>query len=155
MQVASYATADGESKVVDYADGRFTVDGVEVAQEQVLSWDAAGILKWTSLETQKWARSLASPAAPEASTDKKKRKTRVIQETRYTCSACGNVWHIGKQEQLEASGAAMSNCGKSMMCCSGCAPALLIPDKKVVPLGQCPKCGSRASTSEIVTHEVG
>jgi len=154
MQVASYLTAEGESKLIDYADGRFSVDGSEMTHEQVMAWDAAGMLAWTQPETREWARNLGvSPNRPVAP-EQKKPKVRRIQETRYTCSACGNVWHMGKQEQLEASGAAMSKCGKSMMCCGGCAPALVIPDKKVVQPGQCPKCGSRASKSEIVTHEV-
>ena len=52
-------------------------------------------------------------------------KTKTITETRCTCNACGKVWHYGKQEQLESAGAAMQNLGKSMTCCSGCAPAVL------------------------------
>ena len=41
-----------------------------------------------------------------------------------------------------------------MMCCTGCAPALLIPNQEVVDLNKCPKCGSRAITKETVEHEV-
>lgn len=154
MQVASYSTAVGESKLIDYADGKFTVDGLEMSIEQVLSWDAAGMLTWANPETQVWAREFSANLNQPVARQKKKTKVRRIQETRYTCTACSNIWHMGKQDQLEASSAATSNCGKSMMCCGGCAPALLIPDKKVVQPGQCPKCGSRASKSEIVTHEV-
>lgn len=79
---------------------------------------------------------------------------RKITETRVTCSACGNVWHYGKAEQLEAAGAALSNAGKSMMCCTGCVPAVAIPDKKVLDLGKCQKCGSRAIKKETIEHEV-
>lgn len=79
---------------------------------------------------------------------------RIIQETRCTCQSCGHIWHYGKEESLEAAAGAMSNCGKSMMCCSGCFPALLIPDKPVADLNQCPRCHSRAVKKEIVSHEV-
>ena len=83
-----------------------------------------------------------------------KRSTKKIGDTRCTCSSCGNVWHYGKAEVLESTGAAMQNIGKSMMCCSGCVPAAAIPDKKVVDLNRCPKCGSRAITKQTVEHEV-
>jgi DNA-directed RNA polymerase subunit RPC12/RpoP len=81
-------------------------------------------------------------------------KTRQITETRCTCQACGHTWHYGKMEALEAAGAAMQNAGKAMMCCTGCVPALLIPDKKVTDLNKCPQCNSRAITKEQVTHDV-
>jgi DNA-directed RNA polymerase subunit M/transcription elongation factor TFIIS len=77
-----------------------------------------------------------------------------VKETRAKCAACGNVWHYGKAEQLESAGAALQNVGSAMMCCSGCWPAALIPQKKVVDLRKCPKCGSKATTSETVEHEV-
>jgi len=77
-----------------------------------------------------------------------------ISETKCTCSACGNVWYYGKQEDLENRANAMSNLGKSMMCCGGCLPALLIPDKKLVDLSKCPKCGSKAITKEEIIHRV-
>jgi ribosomal protein L32 len=84
----------------------------------------------------------------------KKPKTKTIKETRSTCNSCGKVWHYGKQEQLEGAGAAMSNAGKSMMCCTGCAPAALIPDKKVADLNKCPECGSKDIRKEKIVHEV-
>lgn len=67
--VATYTTADGETKQVVWDSGRFTVDGYEVALADVLAWDAAGLLAWASPETQAWARSLASwgQATPEPS----------------------------------------------------------------------------------------
>lgn len=79
---------------------------------------------------------------------------KTISETRATCQACGNVWHYGKMDELDSASAAFSNAGKSMMCCTGCVPAAFIRDKKVVDLGKCPKCGSRAITKEKVKHEV-
>ena len=77
-----------------------------------------------------------------------------ISETKCTCASCGNVWHYGKAEVLESTGAALQNCGKSMMCCTGCVPAVVIPNQQVVDVGKCPKCGSRAFKKEIVEHEV-
>jgi hypothetical protein len=77
-----------------------------------------------------------------------------ISETKCTCSSCDNVWHYGKTEALEGCGGDMQNCGKSLMCCGGCFPAIFIPDKKTADYGKCPKCGSKAFKKEIVTHEV-
>jgi predicted RNA-binding Zn-ribbon protein involved in translation (DUF1610 family) len=77
-----------------------------------------------------------------------------IAETKNTCTACGNIWFYGKQEVTEAKTAALGNLSKSMMCCGGCLPALLIKDKTVPDLNKCPKCGSRAITREEVVHEV-
>jgi hypothetical protein len=77
-----------------------------------------------------------------------------VSETRCTCQACGNIWHYGKTEQLEAIGNAMQQVGKAGMCCTGCFPAALIPDKKVVDLNKCPKCGSKAIKREKITYDV-
>ena len=82
------------------------------------------------------------------------KKIKKIKETKCTCKACGHTWFYGKQEVLESCSAGLSNCGKSMMCCSGCAPALIIPDKKVVDIDKCPKCSSRAVKKEEIVHEV-
>jgi len=41
-----------------------------------------------------------------------------------------------------------------MMCCTGCVPALFIPNKEVVNLDKCQKCGSKAVRKETVEHEV-
>lgn len=79
---------------------------------------------------------------------------KIVKETKCTCSACGNLWFYGKQEKLESTSAALDNLGKSMMCCSGCLPAAFIPDKKVLDLNKCPKCGSRAIKKEEIQHEV-
>jgi hypothetical protein len=79
---------------------------------------------------------------------------KIIKETKCYCSACGNLWYFGKQDELESAGNAMSNVGKEMMCCTGCVPAAFLPDKKVIHLDKCPKCGSSAITKEIVTHVV-
>lgn len=77
-----------------------------------------------------------------------------ITETRCTCGSCGNVWHYGKADKLQAQGAAMQNLGKSMMCCSGCGPAAFLPDQDVPDLNKCPQCGSRAVSKTEVTHQV-
>lgn len=87
-----------------------------------------------------------------------------IKETKCTCKACGKVWHYGKEEafqnlgeKMENFGNSMSNTGKNMMCCSGCLPALFIPEKqekKIKDLNQCPDCGSKAVKKEVVVHNV-
>ena len=83
-----------------------------------------------------------------------KKKVRQITETKATCKACGNTWFYGKSDSLEQMGAASSNCGKSMMCCT-CSPcAMFIPNQKVTDLSKCPKCNSRAVNTEKVTHDV-
>lgn len=79
---------------------------------------------------------------------------RTIQETRATCAACGNVWHYGKIDEMDATSDQLHNAGRAMMCCSGCLPALLIPERKPAELGKCAKCGSTAVTKETVEHTV-
>lgn len=88
----------------------------------------------------------------------------MIKETKCTCNACSKVWYYGKQEavenfgnNLQNLGADVRNTGKDMMCCTGCLPALFIPDKhknEVRDLNSCPQCGSKAITKEIVIHNV-
>lgn len=95
-----------------------------------------------------------SMAKEELKNGQKNNAPKRLNETRVTCLSCGNVWHYGKTEVLENMSGAFSNLGKSMMCCSGCTPSLLIPDKKVTDLNKCPKCGSRAIKKEVVTHEL-
>lgn len=87
-----------------------------------------------------------------------------IKETKCTCKACGKVWYYGKQEavenfgkRMESLGADLSNTGKDLMCCTGCLPALFIPEKKqkeTKDLNRCPECGSKAVKKETVVHEV-
>lgn len=77
-----------------------------------------------------------------------------IKETKCTCQSCGNVWYFGKTDQLENAGNAMHNLGKSLSCCTGCAPALLIKDKEVKNLKKCPKCNSKNVACENVIHEI-
>lgn len=87
-----------------------------------------------------------------------------IKETKCTCKACGNVWYYGKEEaitnfgeKLQNVGSEMSNTGKDMMCCTGCFPALFIPEKQkkaVKDLNACPKCNSKAISKESVVHDV-
>ena len=80
--------------------------------------------------------------------------TKKIRETKSTCNSCGHIFYYGKTEELEAASAALQNVGKAMMCCGGCLPAVVIPDKKAVDLNKCPKCNSKALTKEVVEHEV-
>lgn len=82
------------------------------------------------------------------------KKLKEVRETKCTCQACGNVWYYGKDEVRKNCSAAASQVSKSMMCCSGCWPALFIPNETVVNLDKCPKCGSKAVTKEVVTHYV-
>lgn len=77
-----------------------------------------------------------------------------ISETKCTCQSCGNIWHFGKTDEIENRSNAMQQMGKSMMCCTGCFPALLIPNKEIKDLNKCPKCGSRAVKKENVIHEI-
>jgi DNA-directed RNA polymerase subunit RPC12/RpoP len=82
------------------------------------------------------------------------KKPKQITETKCVCQACDNMWFYGKTDKLEQFSNASSNCGKSMMCCGGCLPAVFIPDKKTTDLNKCPKCGSRAIKKETITHNV-
>jgi hypothetical protein len=77
-----------------------------------------------------------------------------ITETKCTCKSCGNIWYYGKSDQMQNAGVAMQQVGKSAMCCTGCFPALLIPNKKIVDFNKCPKCGSKAVEKETVVHEI-
>ena len=63
-------------------------------------------------------------AEPEPETTK-------VSEIRYTCKACGHIWHVSKG------------------CCGG-PPGAGTSEG----LGKCPQCGSRASESEEVEYEV-
>lgn len=80
--------------------------------------------------------------------------TRKIRETKCTCKSCGKIWHYGKTDVLNSTADTLSNFGKDMMCCTGCMPALIIPDKKVTDLNKCPNCGSKAIYKEEVIHEI-
>jgi hypothetical protein len=79
---------------------------------------------------------------------------KTIKETKCTCLGCGNVWFYGKKEISEARSNTIHNAGKTMMCCSGCLPALLISEKKNVDLNKCSKCGSHAVKKEEVIHDI-
>lgn len=91
---------------------------------------------------------------PLTSPEKGHGKPTAVRETRCTCRSCGNVWHYGKKELVELQAAKMHNVGKAMLCCSGCLPSVLIKDKEMRDLNQCPQCGSRNTEQETVTHEV-
>ncbi len=84
----------------------------------------------------------------------KPKKKKIIKEKKCTCNVCGKIWHYGKEEISEQKGNKLANVGKAMMCCGGCWPALLIQDKKVVNLNQCPQCSSKNVKCEEVEYEV-
>lgn len=77
-----------------------------------------------------------------------------IRETKCTCQGCGHTWFYGMQDVLDSTAASFHNFGKEMMCCTGCFPAVFIPESKVTDPGRCPKCGSKAFRKEVVIHEV-
>jgi hypothetical protein len=79
---------------------------------------------------------------------------KIIKETKCTCNACGKVWNYGKKDMDEQKNAKLANASKGLLCCSGCWPALLIQDKKVIDLTKCPECGSRNIKTEEVSYEV-
>lgn len=79
---------------------------------------------------------------------------RKISETKATCKGCGHVYFFGKTDELDHLSAQMDECGKGMMCCGGCLPAVFLPSKKATDPNRCPKCGSRAILKERITHEV-
>lgn len=107
---------------------------------------------WWKATDGKW---YAPEYHPEADAEGKRRPpARQVEETRCTCSACGRVWHYGKRDVALQKAARQQQVGKAMMCCGGCAPAVLIPDKEIPDLDKCPSCGSRAVKKETVTHDV-
>jgi len=82
-------------------------------------------------------------------------KSHIITETKAACQACSEIWYYGKKDKQEQFSNQYNNtCTKPALCCT-CSPlALLIPDKKIIELNKCPKCGSRAVKTELVTHNV-
>ncbi len=85
--------------------------------------------------------------------------THEVKETKCTCAACGNTWFYGKQDKREQTANEMHNVGKSLLTCGTCGTPLgclfwLMPEKKVVDLGKCSKCGSKAVKKEVVIHHV-
>lgn len=90
----------------------------------------------------------------EGATATKEPEKKVVKETKNTCNQCGKVWYYGKKDIAEQKNAKLANASKGLLCCSGCAPALLIHDKKVTDLNQCPQCHSRDVKSEEVSYEV-
>lgn len=79
---------------------------------------------------------------------------KAIKETKCTCKACGNIYYYGKTDELKYVGDSMADAGKALMCCSGCAPAAFIPDKKPIDPSKCPACKSSAVIKEEIIHYV-
>jgi predicted nucleic-acid-binding Zn-ribbon protein len=84
-----------------------------------------------------------------------------ISETKATCKSCGHIYFYGRKDELDQAfshlQADLNDTPKNLLCCTGCLPALLIPDakrKEKVDFDKCPKCGSRAVTKEKIVHEV-
>lgn len=77
-----------------------------------------------------------------------------VQETRCTCSACGNVWYYGKREVFHNAGNLLSNATKDLYACSCCFPLFFLQGKEVTDVNKCPNCGSRAIQKEQITHDV-
>ena len=80
-------------------------------------------------------------------------KMRKVVETRCTCLTCGHVWHYGAQENLENVSNALQNLGNACTfpCC--CLTSFM-PHRRVTDLKKCPKCGSKATESERVEHNI-
>lgn len=164
---------DGRPLVYNIKKMRYEFAGSRMELAEVIRADVAGEFVWRDEAQRQWViaqvtdkaippeavqvdglSSRPAPLANGTSTLPPVRKAKRIKETRYTCAACGNIWYYGKQDQMANTGAAMQNAGKDMMCCTGCAPAALISDKKVIDPRKCPKCGSRSSRAESIVHEV-
>lgn len=77
-----------------------------------------------------------------------------VTEIRCTCQSCKGTYHYGAADELQACFGNMSNAGRSMMCCSGCAPAAALKKEQIRDLNQCPFCGSRNVTKVKVVHNV-
>ncbi len=93
---------------------------------------------------------------------------KTIKEYKYTCSACGNIWYYGVQDESKQKivqgleqmkqGFHKIDDGTSRAMCCGCN--LFAPryrqDKNVnqIDFDKCPKCNSKAIKKELVTHNV-
>ena len=79
--------------------------------------------------------------------------TKTIVETRCTCLSCGHIWHYGAEEinkNLANAGTNLGNaCTFPCCCCTS-----FMPERPVTDLKKCPKCGSRATESEQIEHDV-
>ena len=62
MQVGTYI--DGRELTYDQATGAFAVGGTPVTLTQVLEYDAAEQIQWSSAETRAWAHQLARSVSP-------------------------------------------------------------------------------------------
>lgn len=66
MEIARYRTSQGETKIIDFDNGGFFVDRYPMELEQVLGWDASGLLVWVSPATRDWAYGLRAYAPAPA-----------------------------------------------------------------------------------------
>jgi hypothetical protein len=99
---------------------------------------------------------------------------RQIVEIKHTCQGCGYVWHkgMGVADKLQNLGERLQNMGqrqinsanqlsntsRDLLCCSGCVPALFIPNApQQVPikdLNRCPNCNSLIIKKEEVVYDI-
>ncbi len=123
-------------------------DGQPLERNQI----SARINKYLHLFEKKGTKIFIKKSISTNKTSRAKSKT--ISETKCTCKSCQYFWFYGKSDEMESLANHHSELGKSMLCCSGCLPALFIPDKKIIDLDKCPKCGSRSVEKQTITHNV-
>jgi hypothetical protein len=74
-----------------------------------------------------------------------------VTEIKATCKACGHVWHYLPSDALASAGQQLQQLGMSLTpgccCCTGFM-------QQPQPIDKCPKCSSRAVTTEKVTRIV-
>lgn len=80
--------------------------------------------------------------------------TKKIEETRCTCSACGNVWFFGKKEVYENYSKILRNAGKNISGVTCCCWPMSYMGREQTDMGKCPRCGSKAVKKEQIFHEV-
>lgn len=95
------------------------------------------------------SRAPQPPPQQQRSSGRSNRKMRFRDEARCQCNDCGRVWFYTKADRWKEESKSSQNSSKSMMCCTGCAPAALIPNQQVVNLDRCPDCGSRSFTKTV------
>jgi hypothetical protein len=82
---------------------------------------------------------------------------RQIEETKCTCSGCGNIWFFGKKDVWQRWDKKGMVVAKNM--CPAACPCFLPMiffgnDALYIDPNKCPKCGSRAIKKEQIIHDV-
>jgi rRNA maturation endonuclease Nob1 len=125
------------------------MDAVPVKKYSHIPLVADDTKKYDSIHDDKITFNKTEPLRTHGSTAAKR-----IQETRCTCTACGNVWYFGKKEVFQNIGNNLSNATKDLYACACCYPLFFLKGKDTTDLNKCPNCGSRAIRKEQITHEV-